>query len=224
MLKSLIITIFAVMVYSVTAFSFNGYKNYILKFNPKVNITDIYDIGYSTINAGQEYNIDPVMILAVMKVESYFNKLAYNSLDARGLMQIRVPIWFNTLKNNGLMKSWKDFYDPERNIHSGVFILNLYRKECNRNGNVMKCMLQRYNGDRGGYKYYMKVMKSIRQFHKLNNLKLEVSNNINTIKFGVEQIRLKLLNLDGRFVVDLSGLRKNSIKQQLQTTQIIVLM
>lgn len=224
MLKSLILTIITVVVCSTTVFSFNGYENYILKFNPKVTKSDVYKIGQSTFDAGSTYNFDPVLILALMKVESTFDRYAYNSMDARGLMQIRVPIWFKTLKKEGLMDHWRDFYDPERNIHSGVYILFTYRKICEEAENKLKCTLQRYNGAPTGNKYYIKVMKSIQQYHKLNELKLAFSENINTIEFGDVLASTFFNNIYRHAVVDLNGPLKNSIKQYLQTTQIIVLM
>ncbi len=175
----------AVVVHSTTVFSFQGYEDYIQKFNIDATKTEIYNIGESTLNASSEYNFDPVLILAVQKVESHFDIYAFNSWDARGLMQIRVSVWYKTLKKEGLMLSWKDFYNPERNIHSGTFILNTYRNECSAIKKGLKCALQRYNGDRKGDRYYKKVMKAVAQYYKMyhtKSIKLSSDKIINNIE------------------------------------------
>ena len=173
-LKSTILTIFAVVAFSTTVFSFNGYESYIEKFNPEISEELIYNIGESTLNAAKEYKFNPILLLAVQKTESHFDVYAFSSYDARGLMQIRVPVWFKTLKKAGLMRTWRDFYDPERNIHSGAFILDHYRKSCSNDQNVLKCALQKYNGDRKGSKYHKKVMKAVLQYHKLQHKDLRL--------------------------------------------------
>lgn len=167
MLKQFLITLLTVII-PITVFSFGEFETYINKVNPVITESDIYEITGSLINASQEYNFDPVLILAVMKVESDFNVYAYNSMDARGLMQIRVPVWFDVLKDEGLMFTWKDFYNPERNIYSGVYILNIYRNMCKKKNKGLKCILQRYNGDRLGSRYYTKVMTAVNEFHEMD--------------------------------------------------------
>lgn len=183
-MKTIMLTIIAVLIYFNTVFAFNEYSKYILKFNENVTQSQVYTIGMSIISAGQQFNIDPVLILGVMKSESHFKIFAHNKWDARGLMQIRVPIWFKTLKKEGFMKDWRDFYNPKKNTISGVYILAIYRKECQDIGKGMICMLQRYNGNRGSTRYYNKIMKAVSQYYELHNnrIKLKLTRSINNIE------------------------------------------
>lgn len=82
------------------------------------------------------HEVDPVKILAIMKVESGFNAKAHNPGDGAGLMQIvgsihRVPL-------NKLL-------DPRQNIKTGVKIFAEYRNK----SKSFKEALLRYNGTLG---------------------------------------------------------------------------
>ncbi len=174
-LRTVILAV-ALISFSFTVFAFEGHRKYIKKFNPQIKQPEIYIIGESITKAANKFDFDPILILAVMKTESHFDIDAYNKWDARGLMQIRVPVWFKVLKKKGLMKSWQDFYNPKRNTLSGTYILSVYRRECNKIDRGLKCMLQRYNGDRGGHRYYDNIMKSIRQYDHIYRSIVLVSN------------------------------------------------
>ncbi len=195
-MRKILLLFLAVVVHSTTVFAFNGYEKYIEKFNSKVDKSEIYNIGESILNASRSYDFNPILILAIMKTESHFDRLAYNSLDARGLMQIRLPVWFDLLKKEGFVRTWRDFYNAERNTYSGVYILSIYRKKCKED---LRCFLQRYNGDRKGIRYYAKVMKAMIQYDKIYKqpiLKLKYFKNINISEdknWGRNGIRLGMI-------------------------------
>jgi hypothetical protein len=60
----------------------------------------------------QKYGVDPVLVRAVIQVESDFNPKCVSNKGARGLMQL-MPA---TAKRFGVSK----VHDPEQNIHGGV--------------------------------------------------------------------------------------------------------
>lgn len=59
-----------------------------------------------------EYNVDPVLVRAVIQVESDFNPNCVSNKGARGLMQL-IP---ETARRYGV----KSIFDPEENIRGGV--------------------------------------------------------------------------------------------------------
>lgn len=61
---------------------------------------------------GVQYGVDPVLIRAVIQVESDFNPRCVSRKNARGLMQL-IP---ETAKRYGVA----DVFDPEQNIRGGV--------------------------------------------------------------------------------------------------------
>lgn len=65
--------------------------------------------------AADRYNVDPVLVRAVIQVESDFNPMCVSRTGARGLMQL-MP---ETAKRYGV----KRVHDPEENIRGGVHYL-----------------------------------------------------------------------------------------------------
>ena len=93
------------------------------------------------------YNVDPVKILAIMKVESAFNAKAHNVGDGIGLMQVVSSI--HKIPPKLLL-------DPYHNIKAGVKIFAEYRSK----SKSFKEALLRYNGTLGVNDVYAhKVMK-----------------------------------------------------------------
>ena len=89
--------------------------------------------------AAREVGLDPLLVLAVISVESSFNPIAESVMGAKGLMQI-IPR-FHAAKVSaagGEAALW----DPERNIELGAWILQEY---VHRAG-TLEAGLQFYNG------------------------------------------------------------------------------
>jgi soluble lytic murein transglycosylase-like protein len=73
--------------------------------------------------AGSATGIDPLLILAVMAVESRFNPIAESEFGARGLMQVVPRFHLDKLAEHGGEEA---VLDPRINIHVGAQILREY--------------------------------------------------------------------------------------------------
>ena len=77
----------------------------------------------SAYRAGEESAVDPLLILAVIAIESSFNPLAESVLGAKGLMQVMAKFHMEKIALHG----GKDvLLDPEANIRIGAQILREY--------------------------------------------------------------------------------------------------
>lgn len=90
----------------------------------------------------------PELVLAVIEVESYFDRYAISSAGAQGLMQV-MPFW---LKEIGQPDD--NLFDVKTNLRMGCTILRYYLDM--ENGDKQKA-LARYNGSLGKRKYPDKV-------------------------------------------------------------------
>ncbi len=89
--------------------------------------------------AGGEVGVDPLLVLAVIGVESSFNPAAESGAGAKGLMQI-VPAWHRArLDEYG---GEEQLLDPLVNIAVGTRILNDYIAR----STSLEAALQSYNG------------------------------------------------------------------------------
>ena len=82
-------------------------------------------------------NLEPELVLAVIEVESSFDRLAVSSSGARGLMQV-MPFW---KKEIGHPRD--DLFFPRTNLRYGCTILSYYLKSA---GGDLEVALYRYNG------------------------------------------------------------------------------
>jgi soluble lytic murein transglycosylase-like protein len=72
---------------------------------------------------GREFSVDPVLILAVMAIESRYNPVAESSMGAKGLMQVIPRFHPEKLAEHGGDDS---LLDPEVNIRVGTWVLHEY--------------------------------------------------------------------------------------------------
>jgi soluble lytic murein transglycosylase-like protein len=73
--------------------------------------------------AGRQHSVDPVLILAVMAIESRYNPVAESVMGAKGLMQVIPKFHLEKLLDHGGEEA---LLDPEVNIHVGAQILREY--------------------------------------------------------------------------------------------------
>jgi len=89
-------------------------------------------INYSTareIVDGVLSNYHPVLILAVMEVESSFNPMAVSKKGAVGLGQVMYGTWGKILEKEKIIKSKRDLFGVKDNIMATGYILNAYMEE-----------------------------------------------------------------------------------------------
>jgi soluble lytic murein transglycosylase-like protein len=75
--------------------------------------------------AGGQHSVDPLLILAVMAVESRYNPVAESAVGAKGLMQIIPKYHLEKLLDHGGEDA---LLDPEVNIMVGARILREYQR------------------------------------------------------------------------------------------------
>jgi len=89
--------------------------------------------------ASRQFGVDPLLVLAVIAVESRFNPIAESLVGAKGLMQIRPEYHEDKLEEHGGRGA---VLDPTTNILVGARILDQYI----RRAGSLEAGLQRYNG------------------------------------------------------------------------------
>ena len=89
--------------------------------------------------AAEDSGLDPLLVLAVISIESRFNPIAESSMGAKGLMQIIPKYHRARLSEHGGDEA---VFDPESNILVGAKILQEY---VYRTG-TLEAGLQTYNG------------------------------------------------------------------------------
>jgi soluble lytic murein transglycosylase-like protein len=89
---------------------------------------------------GHEVNLDPLLILAVMAVESRFNPIAESGAGAQGLMQVIPKYHADKLPDSQTDAS---FLTPSVNVLVGAKVLKDY---IGRSGGNLQSGLQMYNG------------------------------------------------------------------------------
>lgn len=93
--------------------------------------------------------LQPELVLAVIEVESHFNRYAVSSVGAQGIMQV-MPFW-----KNEIGRPEDNLIELETNLRYGCTILKHYIE---RSEGRLAEALARYNGSYGSYRYTIKVM------------------------------------------------------------------
>jgi soluble lytic murein transglycosylase-like protein len=103
--------------------------------------------------AGAQYSVDPLLVLAVMAVESRYNPVAESTVGAKGLMQVIPKFHLEKLSGRGGEEA---LLDPEVNIYVGTQILREYQRRFRNT----EAALQMYGGvaDEPTSQYASKVL------------------------------------------------------------------
>jgi len=95
-------------------------------------------------------HIPPELVLAVIDVESNFDRFAISSAGARGYMQV-MPFWLQEIGRPA-----DNLFNPQVNIRVGCMILRYYLDQ--EKGDMMRA-LSRYNGNAGSTRYSNRVLQ-----------------------------------------------------------------
>lgn len=90
----------------------------------------------------REYGFNPYLVMAVIQVESAFDRFAVSTAGAYGLMQVNYSVWKDVYNID-----FNRIYNAEYNVDLGLKILKRYYEKSG--GNMLKALF-RYNN---GYKY-----------------------------------------------------------------------
>ena len=125
--------------------AFDLLKIYSIVKSKRADLRDTWTwaISHTILEEGKRRSLDPMLILAVIDVESRFQNVAVSSEGARGLMQI-LPTVANALAEEADLETWegeKSLDDPILNIKLGVFYLHNLKK----NFRDLKLALTAYN-------------------------------------------------------------------------------
>lgn len=114
--------------------------------DPKKRLNLLKQVHYEATRAG----LRPELVLAVIEVESRFDRFAISKAGALGLMQV-MPFW---LKEIGRPKD--NLFDIHTNLRLGCTILRYYM---DKEKNDLTAALARYNGSLYSYKYTNRIFR-----------------------------------------------------------------
>ena len=103
-------------------------------------------------HAATRSQLQPELVLAVIDVESSFNRFAISEAGAMGLMQV-MPFWLKEIGHPG-----DNLFNVRTNLRMGCTILKYYLDK--ERGNLTHALM-RYNGSKGRYRYTRKVFKAL---------------------------------------------------------------
>lgn len=105
----------------------------------KVSTVALEPVLLAAEESGRHVGIDPLLIVAVMAIESSFNPFAESTMGAQGLMQV-IPRFH--MDKIGDERGEDALFDPELNVRVGTLVL----QEGLRRYGSMKSALQYYGG------------------------------------------------------------------------------
>jgi len=116
--------------------------------DPQERLRILRNVHYEASRAG----LPPELVLAVIDVESHFDRFAISSAGARGLMQV-MPFWLDEIGRPD-----DDLFDIRTNLRLGCAILKLYLQR--EHGDRTR-ELARYNGSIGAAGYPQRIYQAL---------------------------------------------------------------
>ena len=120
-----------------------------------IGLPDALEIGHAALNAARRYTISPLLLLAMIAVESSFDRFAVSVVGAKGLMQV-LPS-----QHRDRVLRTSDLTDARTNVRIGSAILHDYIRASDGN---LEDALHRYSGGAKGYAKrvanHMRMMKA----------------------------------------------------------------
>ena len=118
----------------------------------RLQAPDFAKITDSVFNLSRKHGFNPYLVMAVIFVESRFNRHAVSRAGAYGLMQVNYPVWKHELNIDRKKLTQVDY-----NIELGLTILKGYLQETG--GDMMKALILYNNGYKiADTRYHEKVI------------------------------------------------------------------
>ncbi len=127
----------------------------IIFLNSKYFLRIIYPIHFKEeiYTYAEMYQVDPLLVASLIKVESKFNERAKSKKGAIGLMQIMPTTGDWAAEQMGIIDFEPEMlYDPKVNIQVGTWYLSNLHNEFSGNLNLV---IAAYNGGRGRVKQWL---------------------------------------------------------------------
>ena len=107
------------------------------KFLPKKHKVQSKEIASAIVNASEEYDLDPVFVMAVIQNESSFDPKRVGTSGEIGLMQILpdTAVWISSFSGQEYQGK-KSLLDPVMNIWLGAALLGKLRKQFDSEGRL----------------------------------------------------------------------------------------
>ncbi len=109
----------------------------------------LFPVKYETtvVREAEQFDFPPSLIYAIIHTESEFDASALSSAEAKGLMQLTDNTFNWALKRAGESDchTVEDLFDPNINIHYGVYVLSLLREQFQ----TVETLLAAYNAGQG---------------------------------------------------------------------------
>ena len=121
------------------------------QLNPQLSPAQRLRIWKAVERFSAKYDLERELVLAVIEVESRFNRFAISSAGAQGLMQV-MPFWKDEIGRGS-----DRLTDVYTNLRYGCHILHYYLKR--ERGNLVPA-LARYNGSYGQTWYAERVLQA----------------------------------------------------------------
>jgi Transglycosylase SLT domain len=85
---------------------------------PSLDDGDRRRLARTLVAEAEAARIDPLLVLALIQIESSYDPAALSERGARGLMQLREPTLRREVERAGL--EWEDAHDPAVNVQAGI--------------------------------------------------------------------------------------------------------
>ncbi|WOE32135.1 MULTISPECIES: lytic transglycosylase domain-containing protein [unclassified Acinetobacter] len=106
------------------------------------------------VETADQYDLDPLMLAALIRQESSYRSKVVSPAGAVGLTQVMPKYWQNICQG--------DLFDESVNIHCGAYILNTYQ----HNANSLKKALAHYNVGPTAYNTNRQMKKQGKKYAK----------------------------------------------------------
>jgi soluble lytic murein transglycosylase len=138
------------------------------------NPLELFKLSRQILTLSRYYSLDPLLILAIIKVESGFKPTARSNVGAVGLMQV-MPIVMREVGSEISVEKREELLDPYKNLHLGIYyftyLLDKYRNNLQHAlvaYNLGPSALDQHISHREAVSldYYFKVMQWYKKFQK----------------------------------------------------------